>query len=120
LSIRGETGLYASVCLKLSASELSIARGNSFARDLLMMSWRDFCGLSDREIGHRLGHADAATVGKRFAQLCRDSDLHHGIQKAAVKVKKRTIDNCKTCPLSPLTPQPFLVKSLCDRNSSLR
>ena len=64
-------------------------------RDRLMMSWRDFCGLSNREIGHRLGHADGATVGKRFAQLCRDSDLHHGIQKAAIKVKKRTIDNCK-------------------------
>ena len=81
--------------LKLSASALSRTRGNSFARDLLIMSWRDFCGLSNREIGHRLGHADGATVGKRFAQLSCDSDLHHGIQKAAVKVKKRSIDNCK-------------------------
>jgi len=81
--------------LKLSASELSRARGNSLARDLLIVSWRDFCGLSNREIGHRLGHADGATVGKRFAQLSGDSDLHHGIQKAAVKVEKRSIDNCK-------------------------
>jgi putative transposase len=81
--------------LKLPASELTRARGNSFARDLLIMSWRDFCGLSNREIGHRLGHADGATVGKRFAQLSRNSDHHQGVQKVAVKVKKRSIDNCK-------------------------
>jgi hypothetical protein len=65
------------------------------ARDLLIMSRRDFCGPSNREIGHRLGYADGATVGKRFAQLSCDSDLHHGIQKAAAKVKNRSIDNCK-------------------------
>ena len=51
---------------------------------------------------HRLGHADGATVGKRFAQLSCDSDLHHGIQKAAVKVRKRSIDNCKAWYSDPL------------------
>ncbi|MBT3191022.1 MAG: hypothetical protein HN341_00550 [Verrucomicrobia bacterium] len=81
--------------LKLLSSEFPVARGNSFARDLLILSWRDFCGLSNREIGHRLGHADGATVGKRFAQLRGDSGLHHGMQKVTAKVKKRSIDNCK-------------------------
>ncbi len=74
--------------LKLPATELQLARGNSFFRDLLIMAWRDFCGLSNREIGHRLGHADGATVGKRFAQLGSDSDLNRSIQKAVCKAKK--------------------------------
>ncbi len=65
---------------------------------------RDFCGLSNRCIGHRLGHADGATVGKRFAQLRRDADQVRCIQKAASKLIKHPIDNCKACPLG-LTPR---------------
>ena len=59
------------------------------------MAWRDFSGLSNREIGHRLGHADGVTVGKRFAQLSRDADRHRCITSAANSVKKHSIDNCK-------------------------
>jgi putative transposase len=81
--------------LKLPATELQLARGNSFSRDLLIMAWRDFCGLSNRQIGHRLGHADGATVGKRFAQLSSDSDLNRAIQQAIGRVNKCSIDNCK-------------------------
>jgi len=81
--------------LKVPATELQIVRGNSFSRDLLLMAWRDLCGMSNREIGHRLGHADGATVGKRFAQLSRDADLNRCIRKAAGKVEKHSIDNCK-------------------------
>ncbi len=48
---------------------------------------------------HRLGRADGATVGKRFAQLRRDADQIRCIQKAASKLMKHPIDNCKACPL---------------------
>ena len=81
--------------LNVVASDLQTFRGNSFSRDLLLMAWRDFSGLSNREIGHRLGHADGATVGKRFAQLNRDADLNRCIASAVSKVKKCSIDNCK-------------------------
>ena len=81
--------------LKTVSPEPLCGRGNSFARDLLIMTWRDLSGLSNREIGHRLGHADGATVGKRLRDLRADADAHHRIQIAIGKIRKRCIANCK-------------------------
>ena len=47
----------------------SLPRGQSEARDVLLVSLRAKCGLSNREIGRRLGHKDGATVGKRWKLL---------------------------------------------------
>ena len=49
--------------------QASVARGNSETRDVWMTLLRDACGLTNREIGRRLGHGDGATVGKRFREL---------------------------------------------------
>ena len=81
--------------LQLASPERLCGRGNTFPRDLLIMAWRDLSGLSNREIGHRLGHADGATVGKRLRDLRGDSDAYQRVQTAIGKIRQCHIANCK-------------------------
>jgi len=80
---------------RIKTQELLLSRGNTFARDVLMTAWRDLSDLSNREIGHRLGHADGATVGKRFSDLKRDSQQKCRAQAVVKRMGKRLIANCK-------------------------
>jgi hypothetical protein len=69
-------------------------------RDALLVAWRDLSGLSNREVGNRLGHADGATVGKRSKQLRHDSELYAKVHTVIAGIGRRSIANCKACPLS--------------------
>jgi len=80
---------------KTTVSNLLHGRGNNNNRDVLLIAWRDLSGLSNREIGHRLGHADGATVGKRFKQLQHQPQYYAEIYSAVVRIKNGSIANCK-------------------------
>ena len=81
--------------LKTAESGRCYGQGNSFFRDVLLVAWRDLSGLSNRDIGKRLGHADGATVGKRFKQLRHDSELYAKVHVVIAGIKRRSIANCK-------------------------
>ena len=81
--------------LKTDVIDFFHDRGNSYSRDMLLVAWRDLSGLSNREIGHRLGHTDGATVGKRFRQLRHDPKYYDKIQAVVAKMKSHSIANCK-------------------------
>jgi len=69
---RQETGLDPERVMTqvLAAYDLTLLpRGQSEARDVLLVSLRTRCGLTNRDIGRRLGHKDGATVGKRWKIL---------------------------------------------------
>jgi REP element-mobilizing transposase RayT len=69
-------------------------RGNSEARDVLMTLLREACGLTDREIGRRLGHADGGTVGKRLRAVAADRRLALAV-RARCEAAMARIANCK-------------------------
>ena len=71
-----------------------IHRGNSDLKDLLIVSLKVLCGMSNREIGRHLRHSDGATVGKRWGFLKGNSKRFNSIQKELKKVRAR-IANCK-------------------------
>ena len=81
--------------LKTAESGRCYGQGNSFFRDVLLVAWRDLSGLSNRDIGKRLGHADGATVGKRFKQLRHDSELYAKVHTVIAGIKRHSIANCK-------------------------
>ena len=69
-------------------------RGNSEAKDLWMRLATDLCGMTQRDIGARLGHADGAVVSRRLRRLsetmARIPELQHrygGIRAVAANVK---------------------------------
>ena len=69
-------------------------RGNSEARDVWMMLLRKACGLTNREIGRHLGHADGATVGKRLRALTGQDAYVVSLQSCCQRVMK-AIANCQ-------------------------
>jgi REP element-mobilizing transposase RayT len=91
---RGEDEVLDAVCayFEIPARELLSRRGNGFERDVLMLAWRDQSGLSNRAVGHRLGQADGATVGKRFKAILSDQGTKKRVAEA---VRELAIDNCK-------------------------
>ena len=76
-------------------SHLLHDRGNSHPRDVLLLAWRELSGLSNREMGHRLGHADGATVGKRFQHLRSNAEHHDKVKATVAAVRIHPIANCK-------------------------
>ena len=52
------------------------------------------CGLTNREIGHRLGHGDGATVGKRFRELAGATKTGQVVRARCVEIQE-IIANCK-------------------------
>lgn len=81
--------------LRIGGSDSFCARGNHYSRDVLLVAWRDLCGLSNREIGRRLGHADGATVGKRFKTIRQDPEHSDKIHALVSETKIGSIANCK-------------------------
>ena len=69
-------------------------RGNNEARDVWMKLLREVCGLTNREIGRRLGHADGATVGKRLRTLS-GQDRHTVSVNSRCQRIMAAIANCK-------------------------
>lgn len=70
------------------------ARGNSDARDVWMTLLREACGLTNREIGRTLGHADGATVGKRLRELANRRNQASAVRVRVASILK-AIANCK-------------------------
>jgi hypothetical protein len=62
---------------------LLVHHRNSQPRDILLSALRDVSGLSYRQIGRFLGHADGATVGRRVALLRSRAD--HAQAWAAIR-----------------------------------
>jgi REP element-mobilizing transposase RayT len=67
----------------LTPDELVNQRGSSLERDVLIWAWRRYSGLSNRAIGHRLGHADGSTVGKRVAVMLSKHQRITEVEKIA-------------------------------------
>ena len=51
-----------------------VRRGNREAKDFWMRLLHEECGLTQREIGRRIGHTDGSTVGPRLARVSKDLD----------------------------------------------
>jgi len=82
-----------SAAFRIAPQALS-GRGNSEARDVWMTLLREACGLTNRQIGRLLGHADGATVGKRLRDQAGSLEYQSTIRDRCASIL-REIANCK-------------------------
>ncbi|MBN1506203.1 MAG: transposase [Sedimentisphaerales bacterium] len=81
---------------EVKKEELLKARGNSAARDVAMKALHELSGLTKREVGRMLGHADGATVGKRLKVLSDEMGRRKGLRKSWNELQNSIhIANCK-------------------------
>jgi hypothetical protein len=78
-----------------SSLELLQKRGNSEAKDVLTLAFLTAGGRTQRDVGRLFGHADGATVGKRWKCLRENTNHRQRIERVWKRISKRLIANCK-------------------------
>ncbi len=64
-------------------------RGNRIARDLLIASWMRYSGLTGRQAGQLLGHADGSIVSRRMKWMKQEGNNRRDYRIAIEKLESR-------------------------------
>ena len=82
--------------LGMKRDDVVSLRENHVGRDLVIKGLKEFSGLTQREIGHILGHSDGATISKRLKVLrARTGDRAWSGAWKKLEAWHDTIANCK-------------------------